>query len=453
MLRRGWFVQVLAVSLFMIGAHRAAAHPTVEFSVSTLPLQRLVDWGITPTALDWDGHLELRAQAQNHVKALYDDLGLTVVRLTIGGDRDVYDENLGQAAPLPDSFFKMISLAETSHLRYIISILSVPLQLKTYYSNSAHVLLESNSLREENEKAFASYVADVLEQLHGKGCPPPAGLSIQMQPDNPTADFGIPITAAHGTSYTSEQWWRVLRLVRAELDRRGHSELPLIGPETYGVRGSKAWLGTNSPELGVREALLAGWAYQSDGAKNDDTGKEKSPADWRTYGQTGLWMLGSNCNVCKTDEDVVIETFLSMRHDLIDLGASHWFWRYAFDWNPSPEVLISGREGRHTPIYDALKCLWHAAPSGAVLRNLIQTGTRSDTVVGFAFETEHGVVSVCINSGGTPAAAVFRALPPRMRVNLFGAERKKFVTENSAEQPATIDLPARSIAIIVADRE
>jgi hypothetical protein len=59
----------------------------------------------------------------------------------------------------------------------------------------------------------------------------------------------------------------------------------------------------------------------------------------------------------RDDDELLILAFRSMRHDLVDIGASYWFWRYAFDWNQSSEALVWGRAGNRSPVYEALRIL------------------------------------------------------------------------------------------------
>lgn len=422
------------------------------------PLQELRGWGVTPAPLDWDGRQAFYGDSGLQVAKVYRDSGITIARLTIGAvglynneRREVRLESVDWA--LQD---QIELLAAGGIHQYVLTLLSAPAYLKTYYMSAAHLLQEPNALRVECEPLLARYVGEILDRLRAKGLARPVALSIQMQPDRPTLDSGVPVTAAHGTPYSAEQWQRVLVAVRAELDRRGHQAVGLIGPETFGPSGSAGWWDRNATAPSAENtssAALSGWAYHSDGARTPAAaaGSEKLEAILRrTRKENAIWMLSSNCSSAQSDADVLLQAFRSMRHDLVDIGASYWFWRYAFDWNPSSETLVWGRGGNQTAVYEALRTLWQAARPGAHVYRL--EGRDRDTARGeleaFALRGKDQLVYVCINPTAHDVEATILGLGSQATRHVFSPQGTSVrACRAMQDQTQVMTVPARGIVI------
>ena len=442
----------------VLAALCAAALParerTAEFELGTTPLQELRGWGMTPCALDWDGRMTLHAEATKQIRDVYRECHASVIRLLVGGTNVYNNENL-QARPVAAMLEDHIKLARDAGIQaYVITLLSAPPFLKMYYTSSGRVYMNPNQLRVECEELFSGYVVDILEQLKQRHLTLPEAISLQMQPEDPQYDWGIPVTAAHGTYYSAEQWSRVLRKTRLEMNKHGLREVGLIGPETFGPLG---WEDPDPAKDGNENdaSILSGWAYDSAGVRELESQNHRARSVIETIqgmrAHNAIWMLSSNCNNAENDGDVIVQTFQLLRHDLVEVGASYWLWRYAFSWTPSSECLGFGRAGQRAPICDALAKLWGAAPPGAKVYPLLRQKDKdvASELEGFALVLSKRRVFVLINGAHHEATVALRNLSGTVNADYWGGATHRHQAIANEADLHFVNIPPRTIAIVV----
>lgn len=444
---------LLLLSLFAGFVARAFS---AELVFASKPSCVLKDWGVTLTPLDWDGRLMCRDEEV--FKQVCGELGVTMIRIQLSGGNALRPNQAERLITTQVDQFRKYNIK-----RYMVSIISPPIQFKKYYSAGAFVDGDLNPLREECEGLFVKYIVDVLKLLKLKNTLLPVAISVQSQPDNPTADFGIPPSIAHATPYSIDQWIRVNLMTRHELDENGFASVDLIGPESVSV--SWAVNALNQPISGPTGAVsvrscLAGLALKSSGQiLHGDSCKgdfqDAKGGDGRAL--KGVWLLASHPGNAKNDIDVLLATFLELRHDFVDLSVSHWFYRYGFTWAHGSESLIWGRTRSQTIVYMALRQLWRVAPPDSQVHRISSVALDSEIkarCLGFGLSNESGVTAVLINIGNQAEVAVIKGIGKDCRKMYCFSDcgAVESLGYKNVSAGIEIEVPPRSVSIIVCPR-
>lgn len=440
-------VRVVWVLLFGLSAFFASG-AEVEFTLGREPRQEIKGWGFTPAPLDWDSRSMLRDAAL--LTRIYRNSGANMARILVG-DINMYDASvLKIRTSAIDSFLlpQLEALHAAGIERYVISLSSAPVYTKVYSAPSAYVELDPNFLRPDCEDLVARFLADAVDRLREKKAILPVAVSIQSQPNCPVADYGCPPAAAHGTFYSPEQWRRVVEKTRAALDEKGLSEVGIIGPESFGIE-RRFFISADKTSASPRKTAVSGLSgfafnlpdnFQADSDGGQSLGKLPSK---------GIWMLTPYFTRAVDDRALILETFLAMQRDLLALKVDHWFWRYGFTWERGAESLCYGRNGVETPVFVALKTLWHAAPAGSLVYELSRS-PRSQTKCGaIAFQSPRGLAVVITNPENVNLTIQLKGVPQLSgTAHYFDGTAVRTAEVQRKGERFIIDAPKRAVVIL-----
>lgn len=420
-------------------------------------------WGLTPMALDWEGRIVLRGEAEENTRDLYAELKPDMIRILLGAS-NVYENERQRLRPkaIEEAIIPLVAMGSKASIKgYVLTILSPPAYMKTTYMTEGLSAMNGNGLRKECEGLFIDYVVEIIKTLREREAELPAALSFQSQPDLPPSSYGVPPTIATGAKYELAQWRDVGLLLRKRLDETGFSSVSLIGPECYGID----WIVESS--VGARTSqttwpFIAGVAYVSSGVQS---GRESYSQDLEKRindfngirGGRDVWMLASNGGLARNDAECIVNAAQEICNDFGYWRANYWFWRYGFAWEDGPNTLVVGREGKQTAVFRFLKKLWHDAPAGAVVRRVRFTPGEwwRDGLVGVAFETPETRVYLLVNDTGEVKTANTDENKGRFisAVIFPESEHARTVVDDGTAGSGIVVLPPHAAAIVVFRRK
>lgn len=434
------------LSIVTLGSTNGAE---VELRLQADARQEIRGWGFTPAPIDWDGNSMLRDTSI--LVRVFKDSGVNMARVLIG-DLNMYDVvALKPRFNSVDSYIlpQIVALQKAGIDKYVLSLMSAPVFTKAYNAPHAYIEMDPNYLREECGDLVAGFLVDVVRRLREHNVPMPVAISIQSQPNGATFDYGCPPATAHGTFYTPEQWMTVARKTRQLLDGAGLGGVGIIGPESFGLGWGLAPACQEMNEALERRTKPAftGVAFNLPG----DFRTQEYAAQIRMIERhfEERWMLTPYLVNSGNDRQLLLESFVAVQRDLLELGVTHWFWRFGFTWERGAESLTYGRAGTETPVFAALKILWHTAPAGSKISALTATGNTVANLRTIGFRNGSETTVVAINLDGYPHKVRFLGIPQSSGVaHRFDGETPFELLKLSKEGDSfEVESPPRTVVI------
>ncbi len=179
----------------------AASVPTYAITLSDSVNQPITGWGCFPGFVDWGARIGFDKSLQ---KAIYGDLGMTVVRVKIYPDYCNLDGSLN-TKEIDKNLAKQIETMKSYGLtKWIITTWSPPPFMKTFNDTLGIIKGQPNHLKPEFEDAFVQFYVKVLVYLRDvKKLGIPVYATVQNEPDYAAIWDGCP--------YEPEQWRRVTK--------------------------------------------------------------------------------------------------------------------------------------------------------------------------------------------------------------------------------------------------
>lgn len=406
--------------------------------------------GFTPAPTDWDGVLVLRNKTD--LDGVYDRLPPTVGRVILGGT-NVYrggSEIVRESAIVDILAPQIAALRDHGVRRYVLSIVSPPTALKRYRALRPNVDGDENPLSEANEGAFAVYLCKVIEDISRRQLPMPTWVCFQAQPDTMVASHGNPPTAPEGAPYAPDQWIRMAAKLQAALAAR-NLPVAVLGPEA----SSLSWLNHV-----VEQAKRARWTWPGgisfNGAARGDDSLALYPALDRWLNEAaasgrGIWVIAPSLAHVADDRHLLVETFLTLRSDLLVRHANYWLWRYGFTWEENAEGLFTGRSFAPSVVAGPLRYLLGQLTPGARVFEVSAAPESDVKAIGFALGDDRVVVAI---NGGARETTV-RSIDPDAAVAtaaIFATDRKSGEPKRVGPVFCTIDIPPYAVAIVTVRR-
>ena len=175
------------------------------------------------------------------IKALFEEMKPHVIRIELkaswsdgAGHVDRNDEELQRQ-------IKLVKIAAERGINKWIAVhWSPPTEFREYDSTKALVNGQDNPLREDKENNYAKYIAELIDTFVEAGTLPPYGISIQNELNYAPSWSGMKVS--------QEQFRRLVKLFRQELDAAGYGEkdanfVRVQGPESGSIISNVKWLG------------------------------------------------------------------------------------------------------------------------------------------------------------------------------------------------------------------
>ena len=434
--------------------------PAYTISLSGKVQQPVTGWGCFPGFIDWGASIGYDKSLQ---KAIYGDLGMTVVRVKIYPHYCNRDGSLN-TAEIDRNLAKQIETMRSYGLtKWIITTWSPPPFMKTFDDTIGNVNGQPNHLKPEFEDAFVKFYVKVLVYLRDvRKLGTPVYATVQNEPDYAANWDGCP--------YEPEQWRRVTKKLRKELDRENLAMVKIHGPDHNHYTIGK-FLGANLSELsGDPELLKAldGIAFHSYDEGTQSGGKAAVEArdlilKFKNELKKGdeIWQT-ENCTV--KAEDLTVSAIRQLRSMMRDIGYleanCYIYWLGTSDTESyDGEELIY--DNTRTKLYFVFRKLWNTVVPGQFFaRNF--TGNENPDLASFgpdpmdmiSFVSKSKTVVLLTNPTSTARNLNIKGLSGT-RAELF----RTSATEDMASigvQPvvkgeATIYLPAVSVLILETD--
>ena len=195
--------------------------PTYSVTLSDSVNQPVTGWGCFPGFIDWGARIGYDSTLQ---KAIYGDLGMTVVRVKIYPDYCNRDGSLN-TSEIDKNLAKQIETLKSYGLtKWIITTWSPPTFMKTFNDTLGIIKGQPNHLKQQYEDAFVKFYVKVLVYLRDiKMLGTPLYATVQNEPDYAAVWDGCP--------YEPEQWQRVTKMLRKELDKENLTMVKIHGPD------------------------------------------------------------------------------------------------------------------------------------------------------------------------------------------------------------------------------
>ncbi len=344
-------------------AGSAVAVPSYSITLSGRKSQPVTGWGCFPGFIDWGAGIGYDKSLQ---KAIYGDLGMTVGRVKI------YPQYCNRDGSLNKHLIDINLASEIGAMRsygiktWIITTWSPPTFMKTFNDTIGNVNGQPNHLKPEFEDAFVKFYVKVLAYLRDvKKLGTPLYATVQNEPDYAANWDGCP--------YEPEQWRRVTKKLRQELDREKLSVVKIHGPDHNHYTIGK-YLGADLSELRNDPDLLKaidGIAFHSYDEGTQSGGKAAVEArdlilKFKHELNKGdqIWQT-ENCTV--KAEDLTVSAIRQLRSMMRDMGYleanCYIYWLGATnDDSYDGEQLIYG--DTRTKLYWVFRKLWHTVTPG-----------------------------------------------------------------------------------------
>jgi hypothetical protein len=434
------------------------------FDAAVLPesYQTLKGWGIYPFSWNLDViHKPLVADA------VFKDLGITMFREELKGDCGDGDGNITSFMTSTEIPYLQMGI-NRGVTKYILSIWTPPAGMKSNNSLLANMPDGSPAhLLVSKEGTFAQYIVNCLNAFKANGLPLPLAISIQNEPT--TFVSGYP-----QCDYDSDQYRRVVKLVRAALDANGYSGVSLIGPEGGAYGENFPYLGDNfsqlaaDPDLNNAIAALDTHSYHHQNQSVFSTNFKKWVQGASNYPAKDRWMTEfahyASDNV--TDEvDRTIITARTLAADIGWAGMNYWFFWDGWDSRPefgntSPgEQNVFGGDGVTTIIkgklYELLSEVYKNVPVGSAVKRMSTndpsvSNTLDQETDMVAFQNgDTSTIAVLVNSSTEDklfSVSGLKGLSAKVRtIGHLDMQQKVNVQDGTIHQ---LLVPARSINII-----
>jgi len=442
-------------------AAAASAASGPEAIISSNPSQTFKGWGFTPTPRY--NTLVGRPQIAEAIYSLEPDF----VRFALD-DSFKADGSINAAGV--DKLADNIKIAQEHGTQdYILSLWSPPRNFKNTRVNAGFADKNGNkrydagetrsTLLPQYEDAFVAAYVNALRALQSQGVGLPKAISIQNE-----GDWSPPWA---GNRYSGEQWRRVVKLMRTELNKAGFQEVIIHGPESGGYLSAVAgasYLGSGGysqlaadSELNEAVGAYALHSYNRGKIGDNRQGMERFPKD--------AWMTEWSIPGGKNQLDWAINDARHLMSDLVALPFNYWAWWWA--WTPQPsgngESLLSGSSAfSFTKPYYVFDKLWETVDPGWTVHQMSTADSRlKDTITGdtanpidmLAFENPNGTASAVLLTNPTSSAITLEVEGLKgTSAELFrttATEDMKSQGVGSVQNGAyVVNLPARSVVFL-----
>jgi O-glycosyl hydrolase len=442
-----------------VAAASAASGP--EAIISSNPSQTFKGWGFTPTPRY--NTLVDRPQIADAIYSLEPDF----VRFALD---DAFNADGSINAVGVNKLAGNIKIAQEHGTQdYILSLWSPPRNFKNTKTSAGFADKNGNnrydsgetrsSLLTQYEDEFVAAYVNALRGLRSQGAGLPVAISIQNE-----GDWSPPWA---GNRYSGEQWRRVVKLMRTELDSAGFNQVVIHGPESGGYLSAVAgasYLGSGGysqlaadSELNEAVGAYALHSYNRGKVEENRKGMERFPKD--------VWMTEWSIPGGKSELDWAINDARHLMSDLVALPFNYWAWWWA--WTPQAsdngESLLSGSSTfSFTKPYYVLDKLWETVDPGWTVHQMSTDDSRlKDTITGdkatpidmLAFENPNGTASAVLLTNPTSSAMTLEVKGLKGKsIEAFrttAAENMKSQGVDSVESGAyVVNLPARSVVFL-----
>lgn len=463
---------VALVLLILLGGCAAPPKPPViaptVLTVSPQPQQTTRGWGIYPCTIQNDrpnpNDFTLWHRP-NASRLIWRELGASFFRCEIlPGSYDARRDDGSLDLPyLRASLERQLRLgASFGQTKFVLSIWSPPAPFKTPPTTLGidPKTKRASTLRREREGDLCRFIACVLLGLKRDGCALPLALSVQNEPN-----YASPLW--NGCAYSPTQWARVLKTLRAELDRSGLQRVQLLGPEGGSYAQSVAFVGgpsapvTNDAKL---RSALGGFAfhgYTVESKRPPNPQQLRSVAIGMQRASKDVWMTEWSLPGDRPDPiEHALETAQRLGREMTYVPCNYWaWWQGWYPRHPKGEVLLTGQNDAQLHVsktYFVLQRLWHLVPVGSVVHRVASndaqmSGFSPQKVQAVAWKTREGQTLLLVNP-------TTKAKSLRVR-GLTGRTARPFLTDKSRDmkpQPAAAinageakwSLPPRSIEVV-----
>lgn len=442
-----------------MAAASAASGP--EATIASNPSQTFKGWGFTPTPRY--NTLVGRPQIADAIYSLEPDF----VRFALD---DAFNADGSINAAGVDKLADNIKIAQEHGTQdYILSLWSPPRNFKNtrtsagFADQNGNNRLDSGETRSslliQYEDEFVAAYVNALRALRSQGVGLPKAISIQNE-----GDWSPPWA---GNQYSGEQWRRVVKLMRTELDAAGLNQVIIHGPESGGYLSAVAgasYLGSGGysqlaadSELNEAVGAYALHSYNRGKIGDNRQGMERFPKD--------AWMTEWSIPGGRSELDWAINDARHLMSDLVALPFNYWAWWWA--WTPQAsdngESLLSGTSTPDfTKPYYVLDRLWDTVDPGWTVHQMSTDDSRlQDAITGdeanpidmLAFENPNGTASAVLLTNPTSSAITLAV------EGLKGTSAELFrttATEDMESQGVAsvrngayvVNLPARSVVFL-----
>jgi hypothetical protein len=271
----------------------------------------------------------------------------------------------------------------------------------------------------EQYDLFAEYIRDAIKYLTARGCPPPAVLSLQNEPegspgwaDNADELDETGVTVSKGIYYTGATLVQVLRKVRTTLNAAGLESVKLGAPESVSYLNSTIFNNMNVNTL--REAydihMIHAYTETSYDNVSPDLTSEPLARFQALKNQLGKDSWETEYSVADENTTVMQRLMTAMQvfsSDMVHAGHNVWMWFLGWmspTWtanDPRQYVLLGGGDGKTTVnksrMFDAFAIIFNNVRPDSHVRKV----TTTDPSVRTALHIKNGVVAFERAGGGT----------------------------------------------------
>jgi O-glycosyl hydrolase len=411
---------------------------TYTLEVAQQDLQTIRGWGLLPAFTVPEGSITLPPSINSVPLArevLFTELGMNIYRVWldphagVNYTADHHELNM----PYIDELAELVRYAQgVGVTEYLMSIWSPPVHMKEIYDATPNEPTRQwrPRLKADCYELFADYVVDALKELHNRNLPTPIVLSLQNEPEGgwgwpgeprPSLEDGLVVW------YEGEDLAGLISRTRAKLDAAGLTTVRMGGQEEANYTDG----GIFDVPTSIDPALLKDLdvflihAYAKDVYTSNSAAEYLAPMEkllrnkrildlpsW----QTEFSILPGNAGVGLTDMERMIYAMRVLAADMVWAGHEVWMWWYGWDpgWSPEPEdseqgVILGGNgvtEVDRSGLFEALSTIFHNAPRGSHVRQVITNDTRLKTDMRLmndlaAFQSDAGTLVLLVNGTDT----------------------------------------------------
>lgn len=355
--------------------------------------QEITGWGVFP----YVGTKSAYADNEKLNKAVFNDLGENIIRFELYADYDLETASIVESSL--ETELELIDSAKKAGIEYMFTIWSPPVVMKSNKLISGYNSdLSSACLLEEHENDFADCIVKVLQYIKEKTGTLPCALSVQNEPEGPTA--------YQSCTYTDEQYNRVFNIVADAVEDAGFGEVMMMGSECSTFKKSVArWFGVQWENLPDALDAVVYHGYADNYTKKYDLNFE------RLNGRE-LWQT----EFCDTDTTYsnsryIANTLGSINQNTQFFRSNRWFYWSAYadtDVNDFQGLIYKTSDGNYNvnSKYKLLNRIYQNVKPGSYVVSLSTTDKRlfheldldrARSDLG-AFRTSDGNVVTLVNS-------------------------------------------------------
>lgn len=414
--------------------------------IGTASQQVFKGWGAFMGFVDWYNHSKDNEPCH---ELIYEELGADFARVKLypsygNPDGTINTENIDYALAK-----QLQDMKEHGMTKWILVPWTPPTYMKTNNSTS------HGSLKEDMEDEFARYYVDVLKYLRdAKGLGTPIGVSIQNE-----LTYDAPWD---GCVYTKEQWYRVAKLLRTELDKAGMQDVKIMGPESGSLTGSSDYLGDegfpafyNDPELNKAVGYFASHGYSQWSLGPVATKVRDSVKKVREELGKDAWMTEWNDEDRESEDSEVMINARRIARDLGYIGYNYYcYWNI---YHPNKPDAVNGYDNKTRKLYYFLQRLYHSVRPGYIVKNMTTTDPDliaygTDEMDMLAFQGESSMAVLLTNPTAVEKKLKVQGLTGT-KLQVFqttstdNMDEKGFLSIDSGS--AIVTLPSKSVIIAV----